>query len=357
MGHGFAPGCAVHEFIGRQLAQPDGDGTLQADAEAPWRDDAVLDAMHVITASDGTQIACFVVEPWAYAVDWARDLPDYQTPEDFIKDAKQHAQALGKNWGVDKARGFARSLNDLPSGERVQKFTYRLIMPTKPWQAVDGDSVPNQNFVPPSFRGTVFLLHGWHAPVVGVPYLRPLACALANAGYRVVMPDVRGQGASGGRFRGFGGQDARDMAEVLTALSDQGVVEGPVYAVGHSYGGMLALLWAAKDDRVEAVAALSPVHDARIAFPDSIRGLAKRSNGLASWLLNNFVSDQALRDGLEHAAEIAGMDLAEASVLPDGRKQHSHHADTRRRRHCLLGRMVEADLASSRARHADVPLA
>jgi len=313
----FLTGCALEQTIGDRLAKPDGDGSLQADLEVDWQSGDMLDARHTVTMGDGTQIACFVMEPWAYELTWGRDL-DLSTREKLLADTRKRGRTLKQTWGGDKFVAYFRSLNKSVQEEKIQSLDYRVIAPKKSEKLLNAKGPiagkePVRRFVPPPLRGTVILIQGWHAPVIGVPYLRPLACALSNAGYRVVMPDVRGQGASGGRYRGFGGPDARDMAEVVTALTDQGVIEGPLYAVGHSYGGMLALLWGLEDDRVQAVIALSPLHDGREAFPYAIRGLAKRSDSLASWLLDGFVSDQTLRAGFDHAGKIAGTDLTQAT--------------------------------------------
>ena len=60
-------------------------------------------------------------------------------------------------------------------------------------------------------------------------------------GFVVVIQDVRGQGASGGRFRGFA-QEAQDTEDTLTWLRQRPEVNGRVGMYGFSYQGLTQLL-------------------------------------------------------------------------------------------------------------------
>ncbi len=120
--------------------------------------------------------------------------------------------------------------------------------------------------VPPA-RGTVFLLHGYGLNLAGMV---PWALVLAEAGYRPVLVDLRGHGASTGKRFTLGLVEAEDLRQTLDALTARGLVEGPVAALGESFGAALALRWAARDARVHAVVALAPYAE----LAPAVQGLA-----------------------------------------------------------------------------------
>jgi uncharacterized protein len=93
----------------------------------------------------------------------------------------------------------------------------------------------------------------------GIPILGELAGAIADAGFIVVRYDKRGIGQSGGRAESAGlAEYAEDVRAVVKALSDRKDVDPKRLAVvGHSDGGTVALLAAAKDKRITAVALLA----------------------------------------------------------------------------------------------------
>jgi len=89
----------------------------------------------------------------------------------------------------------------------------------------------------------------------GIPVLGELAGALADAGYLVVRYDKRGIGQSGGRPESATLNDyADDVSAAVKMLADRKDVDPKRIAViGHSEGGTVALLAAAKDKRIAAV--------------------------------------------------------------------------------------------------------
>ncbi len=103
---------------------------------------------------------------------------------------------------------------------------------------------------------TLFLLNGYGIPKkMGLP----LALLLAERGIRTVMPDLRGQGESGGSGVTWGKEEPGDLSDLLTALQAKGVVEqGPVAVMGISYGAAMASLWSARDERVRATILVAP---------------------------------------------------------------------------------------------------
>lgn len=86
---------------------------------------------------------------------------------------------------------------------------------------------------------TVVLVHGFALTLESWVYQRR---ALREAGYRVVLVDLRGHGRSeeGDASSYTVGQLGRDFAAVL----DQAVPDGPLVLVGHSMGGMTLMSFA-----------------------------------------------------------------------------------------------------------------
>jgi pimeloyl-ACP methyl ester carboxylesterase len=90
----------------------------------------------------------------------------------------------------------------------------------------------------------------------GIPILGEIAGALADAGFIVVRYDKRGIGQSGGRAESASLTDyAEDVSAAVKMLADRKDVDPKRIAViGHSEGGSVAMIAAAKDKRIAAVA-------------------------------------------------------------------------------------------------------
>jgi pimeloyl-ACP methyl ester carboxylesterase len=95
--------------------------------------------------------------------------------------------------------------------------------------------------------------------VFGIPILGQLAGAIANAGFAVLRYDKRGIGQSGGRSESASLADfAEDVRAAVKMLSDRKDIDPKRIAViGHSEGGAIALLAAAKEKRIAAVGVLA----------------------------------------------------------------------------------------------------
>ncbi|HJZ74443.1 MAG TPA: alpha/beta fold hydrolase [Vicinamibacterales bacterium] len=93
----------------------------------------------------------------------------------------------------------------------------------------------------------------------GVPILGELAAAIADAGFIVVRYDKRGIGQSGGRPETASLVDyAEDVRAAVKALTNRKDVDPQrVALVGHGEGGLVALIAASKEKRVDAVALAS----------------------------------------------------------------------------------------------------
>jgi pimeloyl-ACP methyl ester carboxylesterase len=91
--------------------------------------------------------------------------------------------------------------------------------------------------------------------VAGIPIFGQLAGQLADAGFVVLRYDKRGIGQSGGRVESAGIPDyADDLRFAVKYLASRKDVDSKrIVVAGHSEGGEIALLEAAKDGRVAAL--------------------------------------------------------------------------------------------------------
>jgi pimeloyl-ACP methyl ester carboxylesterase len=166
---------------------------------------------------------------------------------------------------------------------------------------------PKTRTAPDKPRGTIFLLHGYGLEKEA---MMPWSLVLAEAGYQVVLVDLRGNGHSTGDHIYFGGIERTDMVQCLDTLIQRQVCVAPVGALGISYGAVLALQWAAIDPRVQCVTAISP-------YPTPDAAVER--------YLRTFAPDLTLptdrKAALLVAAELAGFpDLATATAI----RQNKH---------------------------------
>jgi len=95
--------------------------------------------------------------------------------------------------------------------------------------------------------------------VFGIPILGQIANAIAEAGFIVLRYDKRGIGQSGGRAESASLADyAEDVRAALKMLEKRKDVDPKrIAVVGHSEGGLVALIAAAKEKKIAAVALLA----------------------------------------------------------------------------------------------------
>ncbi|MDA2892197.1 alpha/beta hydrolase [Mycolicibacterium sp. BiH015] len=150
-------------------------------------------------------------------------------------------------------------------------------------------------------RGTVVLLHG--APQTRYEW-RKVMMPLAAAGYRVIMPDYRGAGASDKPRDGY---DKWTMAgDVHSLLRDTLGVTEPVSLVGHDLGSTLALGYALRyrEDVVSATFMEAPLpgtayYDWRVAqksawqfsFHANPDVAVYLTHGRERWYINRFFDE------------------------------------------------------------------
>jgi len=113
-------------------------------------------------------------------------------------------------------------------------------------------------------RGTVIVLHGlWAQRSMMLRDTR----MLAQAGYRAVLVDLRGQGRSTGDYLTFGVVEARDVVQVIDDLEQRKLIAGHLGLFGLSFGAATALEVAGIDPRVKAVVALASFATMREEVP------------------------------------------------------------------------------------------
>lgn len=158
---------------------------------------------------------------------------------------------------------------------------------------------------------TLFLLPGYG---VSKKAGLPLALLMAKHGVRTVMPDLRGQGESGGSGVTWGKHEPADLMALLTTLREKKIVEpGQVSVAGVSYGAAMAALWAAQDPRVESLILVAPYQkaDARI--------LATAEKFLGNVKLPFTISQENLAKGLdlaEQRLQVSWEDLSPGRAIP-----------------------------------------
>ncbi len=120
-------------------------------------------------------------------------------------------------------------------------------------------------YVPGTRGQAVVLVHGIHA---NRAYLLPQARILSQAGYHVLLIDLRGHGYSAGRLLTYGYLEALDVQAAVDYLLARPGVE-QVGAIGHSLGGAAVVRAAAEDARIEALVVQSSYSSLRLAVEES----------------------------------------------------------------------------------------
>ena len=130
-------------------------------------------------------------------------------------------------------------------------------------------------------------------------------------GHDVLLFDHRVHGRSTGRRLTFGVEEKHDLAAVIDAAVNRGLIgegrgrpyDGGVITMGFSLGGGTVLQHAAIDDRVAGVVALAPFAD----FRGAVESFRRK---LTPWLDEKWV-----QDGFSAASLEAGFKIDEASSI------------------------------------------
>lgn len=161
---------------------------------------------------------------------------------------------------------------------------------------------PEGKHAAPPARGSVVLLHSWGLNATQMVYW---ALHFTNAGYVVVMPDLRSQGDSGNAPVGYGPREAGDIEQLVHALQDRHELPPPLYLLGYSYGATVALFTAPALPEVRGVVAMAPyVHPV-----DVIRRAASSGLFVPKWWAP-FFPRRTIDAAIVRADHRLGTDLA-----------------------------------------------
>ncbi len=152
--------------------------------------------------------------------------------------------------------------------------------------------------------GTILFLHGHNANKWSM--LGP-GKALAAAGFRSVLVDLRAHGRSTGQYLTYGILESRDLTQLIDSLIARGVIEGPIGVYGRSYGGAVAIELSAADPRVQAVVAISAFSSVRDVIPQFGHNVLSP----VSW----FFLRATIPAAINRAGRVGGFDPDQASPL------------------------------------------
>jgi len=143
------------------------------------------------------------------------------------------------------------------------------------FKATDGMRLEGWKIVADSSKPWIILCHGLGA---NRSDLLDVAAGLHRAGFNLFLFDFRGHGGSQGRMTSFGWTEQRDLEGALAFLGQQADVPARPYGTyAISMGGAVALMVAARDERLGAIAVESP-------YTDLGSSLKRHARLLYSWL-------------------------------------------------------------------------
>lgn len=136
-----------------------------------------------------------------------------------------------------------------------------------------------------------------------------IARAICKAGFLVLRFDFHGHGDSEGEFRDFRvTQEFDDLRCAMNLIKKQKNFNGKIGLVGHSLGGTIALITAAKNKDISAVVALAPVTNWRqIKFLNEIveaemKGVVERRSDILS---KDVILDMTKHNPIDRVNEIS----------------------------------------------------
>lgn len=124
------------------------------------------------------------------------------------------------------------------------------------FRATDGLSLEGWKIVADPSHPWILLCHGLGTNRTD---LLDIAAGLHQAGFNLFLFDFRGHGQAAGRTTSFGWVEQRDLEGALAFLGQQPDVPAKGYGIyGISMGASVALMTAARDERLAAIAVDSP---------------------------------------------------------------------------------------------------
>jgi pimeloyl-ACP methyl ester carboxylesterase len=170
---------------------------------------------------------------------------------------------------------------------------------------------------PGSPAGTAVLIHGMTSDSMASWFLT-LAHPLAQAGFRVLLYDLRGHGHSGRPPTGYSLNDF--VGDLDALLKDHWKADGPVHLFGNSFGGTIAFSYAAQHPgKVAGIVTIESAPPTGTWFARMARRLARAAETLgdAEAVVNSRpLMARRVRDASALLAQTSlGSELPE-SVLP-----------------------------------------
>jgi len=240
-------------------------------------------AARLRTASPGATIPVYAVPQGSFSVRVGDSAPEQiQTAGGMVSTRRTHmtlmlqGAAIDADLWTDQSGRLVRLSIPLQGVEFVREDVAAVSSRSVPISRPNDEAVkiPGNGFViagtlsrptaSTEARQPAVVLVGGSGPtdrdemMYGVPVLGQIANALAEAGFIVLRYDKRGIGQSGGRAEAASLADfAEDVRAAVKWLSDRKDVDSKRLAVaGHSEGGTVALIAAAKEKRIAAVVVL-----------------------------------------------------------------------------------------------------
>jgi len=209
------------------------------------------------------------------------------------------------------------------------------------------------NFTPRSQPATIIILHGY---MLGKETMLHWALQLAQAGYRVVLVDLRGHGQSTGAQVGFGKYEVNDLRQMLDWLQARGECDEVVGVLGFSYGATLALHWAAQDQRIRTVIGLAPYNQPTETFERLAQALKIPLSHRKALKAATLAADRLQLKWADWAGEVATQQLRVPALLIGGGKDSISRPEDLVRLKAVAGSRVEI-LEIGPADHFSLPMA
>lgn len=164
-------------------------------------------------------------------------------------------------------------------------------------------------YIPGTRPNGIVLAHGIHA---NRAYLLPQATILAEAGYHLLLIDLRGHGHSEGEVMTYGYNEALDVQAAVNYLLALPAVN-QVAVLGHSLGAAAVVRAAGADDRVKAIV----IQSSYSSLPQAVEDSFENFSLLPRWPFAPLIITLAeFRTGLEMKQISSSRDLAAMPPRP-----------------------------------------
>ncbi|MGH8403435.1 MAG: alpha/beta hydrolase, partial [Gammaproteobacteria bacterium] len=163
--------------------------------------------------------------------------------------------------------------------------------------------------------GTVLLLPGF-----GLDKNSLISWALffADRGWRAVLIDLRGQGASESPYLTWGIRDSDDLHRLVSLLEHRGILQTPWLYFGVSYGAGIALMAGPGSPRPNGIIAIAPWGNADKVIPrfgKAAGGWLAPSAASPKWVMAENIAGKLAGINLSEAVPAKSVTMIQAPVL------------------------------------------